>query len=91
MTRRISEFLDSIIGDVTEIDEGVSSDCDGKFLRVHVVIDIDKPLQRCLRADVIGDGVKYVMLLRYERLPDHCFSCGRFSHKIRECTNLEGE
>ena len=55
-----------------------------------MIIDIDKPLLRCLCVDVLGDGVESMMLLKYERLPDHCYSCGRLGHKIREFTDAEG-
>ncbi|TXG53325.1 hypothetical protein EZV62_022494 [Acer yangbiense] len=38
MTKRIGQFLGSMIGVVEEIDEGVSGDCDGKFLRESVML-----------------------------------------------------
>ncbi|TXG57376.1 hypothetical protein EZV62_018689 [Acer yangbiense] len=72
MTKQIGSFLGSLIGDVEEIDEGVSGDYDGKFLRVRVIINVDQPLRRILQVDVLGDREESVMLLRYEWLPDHC-------------------
>ncbi|TXG62353.1 hypothetical protein EZV62_013716 [Acer yangbiense] len=86
MTKQIGHFLGSLIGDVEEIDEGASGDCDGKFLRVRVTIPVDQPLRRILRVDVLGDGEESVILLRYERLPDHCHKCGKLGHKTIECT-----
>ncbi|KAK2649410.1 hypothetical protein Ddye_016899 [Dipteronia dyeriana] len=85
MTKKIGQFLGSIIDEVEEIDQRASWDCDGKFLRVRAVIDVERPRPGILRVDVLGDGVETVMLLRYERLPDHCFHCGRLGHKTREC------
>ncbi|TXG48842.1 hypothetical protein EZV62_024717 [Acer yangbiense] len=58
MTKEIGRFLGSIIGDVWEVDVGPSGDCLGKFLRVRVAIEVDKPLRRFLRVDVLGDGEK---------------------------------
>ncbi|KAK3229370.1 hypothetical protein Dsin_001251 [Dipteronia sinensis] len=76
----------SIIGDVKEIDGGESGVCMGKFLRVCVAIEVDKPLRRFLRIDVLGDGVEFVMLLKYERLPEFCFRYGLIGHVTRECS-----
>ncbi|KAK2642448.1 hypothetical protein Ddye_024211 [Dipteronia dyeriana] len=56
-------------------------------MRVRVVIEIDKPLRRCLRVDMLGDGVESIMLLKYERLPNFCFRCGLLGHTTRECPN----
>ncbi|KAI9200677.1 hypothetical protein LWI28_011569 [Acer negundo] len=53
-----------MIGDVVEVDGSLARDCVGKFMRVCVRIDIDKPLTRCLRMDVMGDKVESIMLLR---------------------------
>ncbi|KAK2648178.1 hypothetical protein Ddye_015667 [Dipteronia dyeriana] len=81
----IGRFLRGIIGEVVDIDEGDTGSYMAKFLRVRVVIEIDKPLRRCLRIDVIGDRVESVMLLKYERFSDFCFRCGFLGHTVREC------
>ncbi|KAK2654951.1 hypothetical protein Ddye_008003 [Dipteronia dyeriana] len=60
-----------------------------KFLKVHVVINVLIPLRRILRLDVLGDGDESVMLLWYERLPEHCHRCGRLRHRTIECTDSE--
>ncbi|TXG46581.1 hypothetical protein EZV62_027919 [Acer yangbiense] len=86
MTKKIGHFLGSMIGDVEDIDEGASGDCDGKYLRVRVAINVVRPLHQILRVDVIGDGVESIMLLRYECLPDHCHQCGKLGHRTMECT-----
>ncbi|KAK2662225.1 hypothetical protein Ddye_000799 [Dipteronia dyeriana] len=83
--RLIGMFLGNMIGEVREIDVSLSGECVEKYIRVRVVIDIDKPLRRILRVDVIGDGKETTMLLRYERLPDHCFRYERVGHVVREC------
>ncbi|TXG50019.1 hypothetical protein EZV62_025894 [Acer yangbiense] len=86
MTSEIGRFLGSMIGEVKEIDDGGSGDCVGKYIRVRVVVDVTKPLRRMLRVDVLGDGKETNMLLRYERLPDHCYRCGRIGHVVRDCS-----
>ncbi|KAK1583127.1 hypothetical protein Q3G72_021208 [Acer saccharum] len=87
MTKDIGRFLGSIIGEVIGVDGG-GGDLGShgmEFLRVWVLLEIDKPLRRCLRVDVMGDGVESVMLLKYERLPDFCFRCGYLGHTVKEC------
>ncbi|TXG50717.1 hypothetical protein EZV62_023241 [Acer yangbiense] len=85
MTREIGRFLGGMIGKVLDIDGGSSGDCVGKFMRVRIQIDITKSLKRCLRVDIMGDGVETILILRYERLPNHCFKCGMINHFTSEC------
>ncbi|KAK2654863.1 hypothetical protein Ddye_014719 [Dipteronia dyeriana] len=73
-----------MVGGVMDVDVGLSGECSGKYLRVRIRVDVNKPIRRCLRVDVMGDGVKTVMIPRYERLPNHCFRCGRLGHATRE-------
>ncbi|KAI9173809.1 hypothetical protein LWI28_006874 [Acer negundo] len=46
-----------------------------------------EPLLRSLRVDLLGNGKITTMLLRYERLLDYCFKCGRLGHSLLECTD----
>ncbi|TXG46905.1 hypothetical protein EZV62_026199 [Acer yangbiense] len=85
MTMDISRFLRSIIGEVLEVDGSENGSAMPKFLRVRVAIEIDKPLRRFLRVDVMGDGVESIMLLKYERLPNFCFHCRFLGHTTSEC------
>ncbi|TXG58564.1 hypothetical protein EZV62_016393 [Acer yangbiense] len=89
MTREIGGFLGGLIGLVLDVDRGSSGDCVGKFMRVRIRVDITRPLKRCLRVDILGDGTETVMVLRYERLPNHCFRCGMVNHTTTECTDVE--
>ncbi|KAK3225783.1 hypothetical protein Dsin_005645 [Dipteronia sinensis] len=85
ITKEIGHFLGGMVGVVMDMDVGTLGDCSGEFLRVRVTVDIAKPLRGCLRVDVLGDGEETMMLLRYERLPTHCFWCGRLGHSTSEC------
>ncbi|KAK2640225.1 hypothetical protein Ddye_028020, partial [Dipteronia dyeriana] len=85
MIKAIGNFLGGMIGQVLAVDGGASGVCVGKFLRVRVRVDITRPLKCCLRVDNFGDKTEKVMILHYERLPNHCFQCGMIDHTMIEC------
>ncbi|KAK3229147.1 hypothetical protein Dsin_001028 [Dipteronia sinensis] len=72
-----------------EVDGRTSGDCVGKFLRIRVRVDITRSLKRCLRVDIFGNKTETVMLLSYDRLPNHCFRCGMVDHTTPECREKE--
>ncbi|TXG54199.1 hypothetical protein EZV62_019455 [Acer yangbiense] len=84
MNRRIAKWLAEQIGEVVEI-PSESRECWGRFLRVKVRIDISKPLKRWLRLKLGKDDEVTVVSLKYERVPEFCFACGRLGHGIKEC------
>ncbi|KAK3205425.1 hypothetical protein Dsin_019471 [Dipteronia sinensis] len=86
--QRIGQYPESLVGVVRDKDVEQSGECSGEFLRVRVLLGITKPLRKCLRVDVLGDGDETVMLLRYEWLMNHCFWCGRIGQPMRECVDV---
>lgn len=60
----------------------------GRFLRIRVLLDLNRPLMR-------GTMIRYQernlqVFFKYERLPTFCFKCGRIGHQIMECDeNIE--
>ncbi|KAL5762300.1 hypothetical protein ACOSP7_018564 [Xanthoceras sorbifolium] len=89
MTRDIGLFLGKQIGVVRELDLGASGDCVGRYIRVRVVVDVLRPLRRCIKVDIDASGKPMIMLLRYERMPEYCFHCGLLGHSVRDCPIVE--
>ncbi|KAL5772827.1 hypothetical protein ACOSP7_012443 [Xanthoceras sorbifolium] len=85
MTKEIGWALGNKIGRVMDIDVGATGDCLGRFLRVRVVIDVTKPLNRFLCVCLLEGDPDTVLLLRYERLTEYCFQCGVVGHVVHEC------
>ncbi|TXG50706.1 hypothetical protein EZV62_023230 [Acer yangbiense] len=86
MNRRTTKWLAEQIGVVVEIPYD-SRECWGKFLWVKVQINITKPLKRWLRLKLGKTEDIVVVGLKYERLSDFCFVCGRIGHLVKECTD----
>ncbi|TXG69631.1 hypothetical protein EZV62_004566 [Acer yangbiense] len=66
-------------------------ECWGKFIRVKVQIDISKPLKRWLSLKMGKSDEIVVVGLKYERLSNFCYACGRIGHVIKECTDEEAK
>ncbi|TXG65439.1 hypothetical protein EZV62_006714 [Acer yangbiense] len=89
MSEEIGFFLGKMIGEVREVDLETGKG-EVRFLWVRTVIVAEEPLKWSLRVDILGSGEITTMLLRYERLQDYCFKCGRLGQVLRECLK-EGE
>lgn len=53
-------------------------------MRIKVMLDIDKPLRRGMRIATGKKSSKWVGV-KYERLEDFCFFCGRLDHIEKDC------
>ncbi|KAK3183012.1 hypothetical protein Dsin_030298 [Dipteronia sinensis] len=58
-------------------------------MRVKVQLDINKPLKRWLRLKLDKSDNIVVVGLKYERLPEFCYACGKIGHGIKECLDME--
>ena len=67
------------IGNVLRIDTHTASEAKGRFARLCVQIDIEKPL---ITAILIG---KFEQQVCYEGIQKLCFSCGRMGHRRENC------
>ncbi|KAL2941944.1 hypothetical protein RDABS01_030294 [Bienertia sinuspersici] len=58
------------------------------FMRVKVMIDIGKPLRRGAKIATSANSSKWVDI-KYERLGDFCYYCGKLGHVDRDCNEIE--
>ena len=70
------------IGLVLRIDAYTASNVRGRFARICVQVNLDKPLIYFIQ---IG---KMVQKVQYEGLSSLCFECGRMGHRKESCTYM---
>ncbi|KAH6796743.1 hypothetical protein C2S52_021297 [Perilla frutescens var. hirtella] len=44
--------------------------------------------QRCIKLEDMALGEERLVILRYEKLPDFCYACGRVGHVLRYCVDI---
>lgn len=87
-TKPMAERIGAVFGGIVEMDEGdllISS----RFIRMKVKVDLTKALRRGLMLTL--GGKKIWAEIKYERLPNFCYSCGRLGHVELECDNEEAK
>lgn len=77
--KRILKLLGQIIGKVLRIDYNTESATRGKFARIAVDVELNKPLV----SQFLLDGK--LQRIEYESLPSICFECGKYGHILSEC------
>lgn len=84
MTKQTGERVGGIFGTVEVVDVPENDVGWGPFLRVHISLDITKPIPRGSLVTFSFFGQMWVAF-KYERLPWLCFSCGILGHLERDC------
>ncbi|TXG48338.1 hypothetical protein EZV62_027632 [Acer yangbiense] len=88
ISRRLAKWLTEQIGEVVKIPYE-SRECWGKYPRVKVRIDISKPQKRWLLLKLTTSDEVIMVVLKYERLPEFCYACGKIGHGMKECLDEE--
>ncbi|KAI9072803.1 hypothetical protein K1719_045245 [Acacia pycnantha] len=71
--------IGSLLGEVVKIDYSTESQGRGKYARIAVLIDLERPLTLWIKVDGRIYGVQY------EGLPYICFGCGKYGHMKDKC------
>ncbi|KAL4272787.1 hypothetical protein GQ457_13G012020 [Hibiscus cannabinus] len=74
----------AIVGDVVKVDYNTKAGERGKFARLVVTVDLNKPLISCVGID------NFVQKLEYEGLHLICYKCGVYGHLQESCDGTEG-
>ena len=67
------------VGKVLRIDSHTAMEARGRYARICIQIDINKPLVNSI---LIG---RFEQVVTYEGIQKLCFSCGRIGHKVEAC------
>ena len=84
LNHETGEAIVRAIGMVIQVADPKDDGAGGEFLRARVAMDISKPLPRVSKLKSGGKQIGLVGL-KYERLPNLCYWCGRVTHGEREC------
>lgn len=87
MNYNIGVNLGKALGEVLMVDTDSNGICWGSFLRVKVLIDLIKPLERG-RLFILGES-KYWIPFKYEWLPNFCYHYGKIKYLSGMCDNLD--
>ncbi|KAK3012916.1 hypothetical protein RJ639_009673 [Escallonia herrerae] len=88
MTKSNAERIGARIGELKDIDFTADGNFAWyKFLRIQVVLDIRQPIHTGFHRTKEASSTSWIHL-RYERLPDFCFNCGRIGHVHKGCSQM---
>ncbi|KAK5772251.1 hypothetical protein PVK06_048531 [Gossypium arboreum] len=79
--RKIIEAIGGLIGKVVKLDTQTDNQIRGRYARLAVYINLDRPLI----SQVLIDGL--IQRVEYEALPTVCFECGKYGHVKEMCTS----
>lgn len=74
--------LGNKLGKAVKVDHNTMLSARGKYARVCIEIDLQKPL---VPAIIMND---HELIVEYENLHQICFTCGRYGHRAEECAIL---
>lgn len=84
MSEAVGKQLGDFFGEFLEYDQKNNTSIWRECMRIRVLIDVRKPLKRKKKI-LRKNGQEVIVMCKYERLGEFCFSCGMVSHTERYC------
>ena len=84
LNQETGEAVGNSIGKIVQVVDPKDDGLGCEFLRIRVTIDSTKPLSRCCKLWSEGKHIGWA-LLKFERLPNFCYWCGRVNYNERDC------
>lgn len=78
MIKEVGEIVGNYLGECIYVDAEEDGRCLGTCIRIRVKVDIAKPLRRVVKLTLDPQSPPVGVLIRYEKLPEYCYNCGRF-------------
>ncbi|KAK5802986.1 hypothetical protein PVK06_030623 [Gossypium arboreum] len=79
--RKIIEAIEGLIGKVVKLDVQTDNQMRGRFARLTVYLNLNRPLI----SQVLVDGI--AQCVEYEALPTVCFACDKYGHVKEMCNS----
>ncbi|CAL1410429.1 unnamed protein product [Linum trigynum] len=86
-TQKMAEKIATRFGTLVWFDNSTGTMWDD-YLRIRINLSINNPLKKKLKLNIGGELVEYVV--KYEKLPLFCHSCGRIGHAKLKCPKPSG-
>lgn len=88
MTRGVGQKIRASLGEVVDVDVSGDGVGWGKSLRICVLLNITKPLERGCALHL--DNQMVWVNFKYEKLSNFCYRCGCILHGRRGCPSSGG-
>ena len=79
---KVLQIIRNAIGKVLRVDTFTASETRGRFARICVQVDVEKPLATAI---MIG---RLEQQICYEGIHKMCFGCGRIGHRKEQCPHI---
>ena len=84
MNKTNAEAIGRTLGRVEQVDTSPSGECQGKYIRVCVNLDIRQTLS-CGQFVDMGNSEPLWISIQYEKMPIFCYWCGLLNHDEKDC------